>query len=329
MSEPVLTDDEKSALLAGVSSGTVEVTSADGQAYASVKAFVVGPRSRIERDSLPRLGGVNEQLAERLARTTSSLVQAEVSVTATTIRRCGWGDYSDGLSPQSAVVVFTAAPFTGEALLTIDATLLGPLLDAFFGGHADGDVERSHAALSPGAMNMARLYARQVLKSLGEAFAAIREIAPEATRSAAGIDLSDVIDEDAAVVGSSFDVVIGEERGAFEIVWPAAMIAPVLPALEGKRAQRDAAEDARWAAALTTRLPEVSVALASDVGQATMTLGTLINLNPGDVIAIESPRLATVLAHGVPLLQGRFGVQAGRNAVETINWLEPAIGNEG
>ena len=58
-----------------------------------------------------------------------------------------------------------------------------------------------------------------------------------------------------------------------------------------------------------------------------MTLGDLVNLTPGDVIGIDTPRVATVFAHGVPLIEGRFGVQAGRNAVEAVAWLEPQNSN--
>ena len=53
MTDPVLTDDEKGALLEGMSSGEVEVHSNRGPTYASVTDFEIGPRSRITTNSYP------------------------------------------------------------------------------------------------------------------------------------------------------------------------------------------------------------------------------------------------------------------------------------
>jgi flagellar motor switch protein FliM len=330
MSDPVLTDDEKNALLDGVSSGTVEVQSADGPQYASVKPFVIGPRARIVSDSLPRLNGMNEQLAERLAISSAELLQAGVEVVVASNGQGPFGqgpfaDYCAELSPRSAAVSFSAAPFSGVAVVTIDAALLGPLLEAFFGGHDDNG--NGDAALSPGALGMARLYARQILAAVRAVWAPLRELAPEPIATFAGLEQVDAIDAAEAVVGTEFEVTIGGKRGSFNLIWPVAMIAPVLPALAGKRAERDAAADARWEKAIRRRLADVLVSLNSDVGHASMSLGALINLTPGDIVTIDSPRMATVQAEGVPLLQGRFGVQAGRNAVEATSWLEPGIAN--
>ena len=47
MTDPVITDDEKDALLDGVATGEVEVQSFDGPRYAEVNDFVIPARSRI------------------------------------------------------------------------------------------------------------------------------------------------------------------------------------------------------------------------------------------------------------------------------------------
>ncbi len=45
MTDPVLTEDEKGALLEGMSSGEIEVHSTKGPTYAEVTEFEIGPRS--------------------------------------------------------------------------------------------------------------------------------------------------------------------------------------------------------------------------------------------------------------------------------------------
>ena len=57
--DPVLTGDEKNALLEGVESGEVEVQSIDGPRYATVVEFELTPRDRIVSNSFPRLQNIN------------------------------------------------------------------------------------------------------------------------------------------------------------------------------------------------------------------------------------------------------------------------------
>ena len=72
-----------------------------------------------------------------------------------------------------------------------------------------------------------------------------------------------------------------------------------------------------------TGLADVAVNLSTNVGYADMTLRDLISLEPGDIIDINNPSVATILVQDVALLEGRFGVHAGQNAVETTRWLHP------
>ena len=53
-----------------------------------------------------------------------------------------------------------------------------------------------------------------------------------------------------------------------------------------------------------------------------ITLGTLVNLRPGDVIEIERPDNVVVLADGQPVFNARYGISSGRNAVQVLG---PAV----
>ena len=58
-----------------------------------------------------------------------------------------------------------------------------------------------------------------------------------------------------------------------------------------------------------------------------MKLGSLIDLAPGDVIDIDDPHRATLMAKHVPLIGGRFGVHRGQNAIEATDWLDGQLSN--
>ncbi len=325
----VLSDDEKNALLAGVESGAVEVRSAGGPTYADVRPYVIGPRARLVSNSLPRLEKINEQLATRLTSSCADLLAADVEVTASGIRIQSFGDFRDSWPSRSVSVAFTAAPLPGQPLVVVDPVLVGPLVEAFFGGTSPESAAHNDVAHSAGSLGTVQLFVGEVLDATRELWAPLRKIAPDRAATHPFLDLVESVEAADRVVVCEFELTLGEDaaqRGSFGVVWPETTLAPVRPALEGRRQDRDAAEDARWGSVLRHRLPDVVVPLSSQVGRARMTLGQVVALKPGDVIGIDTPRVATLLAAGVPLLEGRFGVQAGRNAVETVSWLEVEAG---
>ena len=93
--EPVLTDDEKDALLDGMSSGEIEVHSSKGPSYASVSEFVVGPRFRIVTNSYPRLQSLNRQFAARVGKQVEVLLNAESSITFSHIDTGTYSEFSE------------------------------------------------------------------------------------------------------------------------------------------------------------------------------------------------------------------------------------------
>ncbi|MCB1845473.1 MAG: hypothetical protein KDI09_21065, partial [Halioglobus sp.] len=163
MTEQVLSDDEKNALLDGVSSGAVEVHSADGPQYAAVKPFVIGPRARIVSNSFPRLESINAQLASRLADSVSAMLQVEVDITPRAIRQRSFADFCEDGPARCLAIGFTAAPLTGEALVLIDSELVSPLVEAFFGGNSPESLACNEAAHSPGALSIVHLFVRELL----------------------------------------------------------------------------------------------------------------------------------------------------------------------
>jgi flagellar motor switch protein FliM len=262
-----------------------------------------------------------------LAASSSASLPMPVEISATIIRQLPFADYCESAPARCVAHVVSAAPLPGCGLITVDAGLLGPLVEAFFGGSAGDSAASGDAAFSSGAQGIAKLWCRQLLDTLREVWKPLRELSPELVSTQLGFELIEAIGEADSVIASDFEVTIANQRGSFSVIWPESMIAALVPALQGKRPERDLAADARFEKALRRRLADVPVALTSDVGHAALTLGALVKLAPGDLVPNDSPRLAIVMAQGVRLLQGRFGVQAGRNAIETIGWLQPQTKN--
>lgn len=327
MTDPVLTNDEKDALLEGMSSGDVEVHSNKGPAYADVTPFEIGPRSRISTNSYPRLQGLNRQFASRMSKQVELLLNAESIVTYLGTSKCTYSDASEQIEGLSLVIQFLPKPLEGPALISIGAAAVGGLVETFYGGQGNDPVRQDPEFFTPGELSVAQLFGEALLSTISEVWTPLLRLSPEIVGTHLSSTVIDDVDGGDLVIASEFNLECAGKHQAFHLLWPVSTVASWIPVFEGQKRDRDAAEDARWERSLRSRVTESIVRISSDIGQARMTLGAIAELKPGDVITIGNPRKGTVRAQNVPILAGRFGVHNGRHAIEATNWLESEPGS--
>lgn len=317
--DPVITDEEKDALLDGVESGDVEVQ-ADGEtAYANVQEYEFPARCRIVSNSYPRLAILNQQIAIKASRNLEALLNSAVTMTSTGIDSIAFSALAG--EARNAILEFKLEPLEGSALMYVNAPFMGQLVEAFFGGSSDNPPHEGPDGFTDGEMTVATLFAREFLSTLKEVWASLEEVAPEVTGVRQDTDIIEVLEPNDEVIVVNYDIEFLGEPQYFRLVLPVKVIEPLIPAFEGRKRDRDAAEDARWEAAIRATVTESIVNVSSTVGDASLTLRDIVGLKPGDVIDIEDPQRGLLLAADVAVLEGRFGVHDGCYAMETTRWL--------
>jgi flagellar motor switch protein FliM len=327
MTDKVLTDDEKSALLDGVSSGAVEVHSSDGPKYADVKPFELPKRSVIRTNSFPRLQLLNQQFADRMERYAESNLHCNVRISASGIRLQPFAECIARDTGEPAVCTFTAEPLDGHALVFVDTDVVSNLVEGFFGGSNDAPASRRGTSLTAGELSVCKLFCTALLSTVQEVWEPVIELVTETVSLDVGTEIVTAIAESDPVLATQFDIEFAGGQGSFGIYWPHSMITSLMPVFDGQKRERDAAEDARWQRVIRARLPDANITLSGSVGHARLPLKNLATLKPGDVIDIDSPRSATVFAKDVAVMHGLFGVLAGRNAIEANGWIAGGAAN--
>lgn len=324
MTDPVLTDEEKGALLDGVSSGQVEVHANGRPTYADVHPFEFGPRSRIVTNSFPRLQSLNRQFATRFTKQAEQLLNAETVVTFNNAANITFSDFGGRGEGLSLLLEFAPKPLEGSALINLNSHLVEMLVETFYGGGGNdpADPARQDTEFyTPGEINVATMFANTMLAVVADVWQPLSKFAPEMIRDHLSSGVIDCVDGGDAVICSEFDIKIGEIEQHFHILWPMATVASLVPVFEGQKRERDSAEDARWERSLRSRLTDAVVNISSSVGNTSLTLRQVADLVPGDVINISNPQRGVIFASTVPVIEGRFGVHDGRYAIETTKWL--------
>jgi len=319
--DPVLSDEEKDALLEGVESGEVEVQSAGGPHYAVVTEFEVTPRNRIVTNSFPRLKNINNKLAGHIGKSASLLLNEKVDVATGPLTVCTWGEFREQAAELALVFEFAPAPLEGNAVIFVQNKLVGHIVETFFGGSKENPPHHSAEGFTPGEMNVAVLLCDEVMQGIAATWGGLIELAPEKNGVHQSSDIVEIIENSATVISAEFDIRLADQQFGFHIVWPGTTLAPLLPVLEGQKRDRDAAEDARWEQAIRARLPEARIKINTQIGKSALRLRDVAKLKKGDIIDLDNPRASTVFASQVPVLAGRFGVHDGCYAIEATHWL--------
>ncbi len=325
MNDKVLTDDEKEALLDGVAAGEVEVLSNVGPQYAEVQPFEIPERSRLVSNSFPRLQRLNQTFAGRLGKLAEQLVSAETDVEATDVNCGSFGEFSERNTGTSLIVEFSANPLVGSGLIVLGNELVGHLVEAFYGGFGNESTPHSNDYFTPGEISVATLFGKDIMQTLADVWRPVMDTEHNLVATHQNSDIIEGFDVSDRVIYAEFELRFLKHQQSFQIVWPAAMLGPLLPVFEGQKRERDPAQDALWARSLRSRLTDSVVQISSRVGKSKMTVGRVAALEPGDIIDIDNPRLSTLFIKHVPLLNGRFGVHEGKYAIEATDWLGPEI----
>ncbi len=326
--EPVLSDEEKGALLEGIENGELEVHSSKGPVYAEVKDFVISPRAHIVTNSLPRLDLLNGQLAIILSKTVEKLLGMKVKVQAGNIELMDFGTLVENEPKALLINRFTAEPLEGPAMICFEGGVVTQLTECFYGGKVAKATPRGNNPFTAGEKRVVNKFSDSILESIEESWAVLSPVSPKATGLFLSTDLIDGIDASTDIVSSTFHMIIDEEDWAFRVLWPESTIHPLLPALKDQKREADAAKDASWRSAISSGVTDSVIKISSQVGQTSMLLRVVAELSAGDIIDIENPRRTFIFAKDVPVLEGLFGVHNGQYAIETTRWLAPSADNQ-
>jgi flagellar motor switch protein FliM len=164
-------------------------------------------------------------------------------------------------------------------------------------------------------MRVVHMLLRGAFADMKEAWTPIARIDVEYLNSEVNPNFASIVTPSEVVVVCPFNLELDGGGGFLHLVLPYAMIEPLREILDSGVQSDRAEQDERWLAALKEGLQEAEVELTTLLGHGSVTLQRLVDLKPGDVLPCDFAGKATVLAEGVPLFRGAFGVSRGQQCI--------------
>jgi flagellar motor switch protein FliM len=273
---------------------------------------------RINRAQLPLLEVVNKAFAARACHSLSGLLGRDASVHFDSMESMKSADMQASLPTPASLAVVRLKPLNGFAYVSVEPQLLLTLLDGFFGGSGRANPD-TQAAVAPAAQRFLALMLRNFAPDITAAWAPVTPLELELVKQETNPRLVQFGGPMESVIACKFTVEFAARSGSMNWLLPESLLVPVREALSGETSDVPARKQEPWGPSLSAALREAQLDTRAVLAEAQISLRELVQLSPGDIIPIEAPQQATLLAGDVPLYQGRFGVSQGRNALKILN----------
>ncbi|MFI4891057.1 MAG: flagellar motor switch protein FliM [Steroidobacterales bacterium] len=270
---------------------------------------------RVNRMQLPMLEVLSKNFAERGAVSLSALISRGPTMQFESLRRASGAELQMALPTPASVAVVRFKPLPGQAYVNIEPDLLLTLLDGFFGGTGRHTTDPA-AAAAPAAQRFFGLMLRGLAADWAAVWAPLSPVEMELVKQETNPRFVNFGDPAEALVVVKFSVQLGARIGHISWLLPETLLAPVREMLSSENGKPATRVQVSWAPVIGAALQDAEIRARVILAKAQVSLGELVRLAPGDIIPIDAPQQATLLAGDVPLYRGRFGISQGRNALK-------------
>jgi flagellar motor switch protein FliM len=313
----ILDQDEIDALLRGVDANEVAV-GAGTPVPGEVRNYDIATQVRIVRGRMPTLEMINDRFARLLRIGLFNMVRRTPEIAVEPVHVLKFSEYVHTLHVPASLNLVRLAPLRGTALFVLDSKLVFTLVDNFFGGNGrHAKIEGRDFTGTEG--RIIQIVLRQAFLDLQEAWAPVCPLNVEYLNSEMNPQFANIVSPSEIVVITCFRIELEGGGGELHVTMPYSMIEPIRDLLDSGIQSDRADGNESWSQTLREDVQEVAVDLVPVLGNASMTVGQLLELKPGDVIPCDFDGTVTLLAEGVPFLRGSYGLSRGQQAIKVID----------
>ena len=323
MSKDFLSQDEVDALLKGVA-GEIEEEEPEPAPDDGIRPYNLATEERIVRARMPTFEMVNERFARQLRVALFNFLRRSADVTVGPPRVQKFSDFVRNLVVPTNLNLVQIKPLRGTSLVIFDPNLVFLAVDSLFGGNAQFHSRVEGRDFTQTEMRIIQRLLEMVFEEYEKSWKPVHEIKLEYMRSEMNTQFASIATPNDVVVVTTLNIEFGTAGGEMHICIPWTSLEPLRDLLYSAM-QADAPEtDKRWFALLQREVQNAEVELVVTLGRAAVTLEQILNMQAGDVIAIDVPETVVAEVDGVPVLECRCGVSNGQYAVRVERLISHA-----
>lgn len=241
---------------------------------------------KFSRDQLRTLQMVFETFARLSATNLATYLRVPVHIDLISLEQIPYEDYLRSLK-QSAFIVFSAPPLSGESVLEMEFSLVFTLLDRLLGG-VGRPVERN--AFTDVEKPLVMALAERVLMAFRSAWESIIQLEPHVESLETSAQFVQIAPPSDIVITVLMEARVGDRRDAMSLCVPHMVIKPITPRLSSQNWVASAGKRTtpHIRQALTQHLNHTFMQCTARLGRTTLRMRDLLALKVGDTLVLDT-----------------------------------------
>lgn len=312
----LLSQDEIDALLHGVDGGDVETETDEPMEDGVARAYDFASQDRIVRGRLPTLEMINERFARYFRTSLFNLLRRSADIAVSGVQMQKFSEFVHSLFVPTSLNIIKVAPLRGKALIVLDPKLVFSVVENYFGGTGRFHTKIEGRDFTATELRVIQLLLQIVFDDQRMAWKPVLDLNFEYINSEVNPQFANIVSPSEVVVITTFSVDLESGGGNMHMCMPYSMLEPIRDLLDAGVQSDQGEKDERWELAMQDEIKNATVELNSILGNTTLTLKELADLEVGDIITLDDADEAVVNVAGVPLFRGSLGVSQGNYAVK-------------
>lgn len=326
MSE-ILSQAEVDALLKGVSDGAIP-TERRAQGTNAVQSCDLTRQERALYGRMPGLDRIFDGFARSLRSSMEAVLGEIGGVALSGIELLRYGNWVDRFPPPVSVHMFRPTPLAGNGLVVLCPGLAAAALEVAFGGKMQRQTRVEGREYSGIETRVLQRFVARVLADFQDAWQVISPLQVSLVRSESNLAHAAVATEDAMVMVAEMRVLLEADDGlTLSICMPYAALDPIRSKLTGELDDIPEERGPGWGREFRSRLHDVRVGVAAELGSCQMSLRGILGLKAGDVLALETRKEQPVVVRveRLPKFYGVPGLSRTNHAIRIVDTVRLAV----
>lgn len=254
----------------------------------TVKRYDFRRPDKFSKDQLRTLQIIHESFSRGFATYLSGYVRTMVEGEVVSVTQATYDEFVRSLTNPTLIGVFSVSPLEGSALLEIPPDLSFVIIDRLLGG--PGTVPTRIRELTEIEQTVMRRVLERSLVALGDAWTNLVAMQPKLERVEVNPQFVQLLPPQDMVIVIALRVRIRDVEGRVNICLPYMALEPIASRLSAHYlfGVGEKVEEGQHVEELRRQVETMTVPVTVSLGEATVTIGELLDLGVGDVIRLNT-----------------------------------------
>jgi flagellar motor switch protein FliM len=321
----VLSQDEVDALLNAVSDSDDSIES-ENFSYddVEIQAYDLTNQDRVIRGRMPILDIIYERFIRSFRVSLSNSLRKISSISIISTDLLKFGEFVNTLPIPSCMCIMRFNELRGPVLMVFESKLAYAIIDSYFGGTDRPFTKLDGKEFTQIELSFMKKVMDMAISDLDEAWAPVHRVDAQYLRTEINPQFVGVVPPSDVIITTTFEVEFEAASGTIMIVVPYSTIEPIKQKLSSSFQTDNEMADSIWTNALNQHIQEATSSLSVKLGESTISVGDLVNLEIGDVIPLsqEVSGEVSLEVEGKEKMKCLMGVHKGTKAIQITKVLK-------